>query len=174
MIENIQRFPAVFTEQEHQTVIARTVAASTWQFAGYSNTPDSTKFWFLDLGNDAFFTQLGLERIQELSGTKFELDRVYANGQTHGLSGDLHQDVIGGDDSYKTFIYYVGPLWQPEWGGATIFYDSQAGTIFSNYPQPNSGVLFNSNIFHQGQEPTRQCKELRVTVAWKLKMLYDK
>lgn len=171
MIESLQRFGAVYTQDEHQTVIAKTLKADRWQFAGYSNTPDSTKFWFLDLGDDPFFTELSLQRIQDLSGLQFSLDRVYANGQTHGLSGDLHQDVIGGDDSYRTFLYYPGPVWQPEWGGATIFYDKTLGTIFSNYPQPNTGILFNSNIFHQGQEPTRQCKELRVTVAWKLKVV---
>ena len=120
--------------------------------------------------DSSFFTDFSLRRLELLTNTEFELDRVYANGQTHGLSGDLHQDVIGGDDSYKTFLYYVGPTWQPEWGGSTVFYDKQTGSMFSNYPQPNTGVLFNSNIFHQGQEPTRQCKELRVTVAWKLKV----
>lgn len=173
MIEHLQRFAAVYTQQEHQTVIEKTLNASTWQFAGFSNTPDSTKFWFLDLGADNFFTEFSLQRIQDLTGKKFQLDRVYANGQTHGLSGDLHQDVIGGDDSYKTFLYYPGPVWKPEWGGATIFHDHYQGSIFSLYPQPNTGVLFNSNIFHQGQEPTRQCKELRVTIAWKLKVIHD-
>jgi len=170
MIENITRFSAVYTQQEHQLVIDKTLNAKTWQFAGFSNEPNSTKFWFLDLGNDSFFTKLSLDRIQTLTNQEFELDRVYANGQTHGLSGDMHQDVIGGDDSYKTFLYYVGPTWLPEWGGATVFHDPHKADIFFNYPQPNTGVIFNSNILHQGQEPTRQCKELRVTVAWKLKL----
>lgn len=170
MIEHIQRFPAVYSEQEHQTVINKTVKAAGWKFAINSSDVNSIKFWYLDLNNDSFFTEFSLRRLETLAGTEFYLGRVYANGQTHGLSGDLHQDVLDGDNTYKTFLYYVGPIWQPEWGGNTVFYDYQTESFFSNYPQPNTGILYNSNIFHQGQEPTRQCKELRVTVAWKLKL----
>jgi Rps23 Pro-64 3,4-dihydroxylase Tpa1-like proline 4-hydroxylase len=81
------------------------------------------------------------------------------------------QDTMGSDGSWFTFLYYVGPVWNPEWGGATVFNDRDTGALQLYYPNPNSAVLFDAAIWHQGQEPTRQCQELRVTVAWKLQKL---
>jgi Rps23 Pro-64 3,4-dihydroxylase Tpa1-like proline 4-hydroxylase len=167
---NIQIYNGVFTKEQHEYIVAQTVLGSTWQFSGYSNTPNSAKFWYMDLNNNEVFAKDFLQRIEELTKQQFELDKVYANGQTHGLSGEMHQDVAGGNGTWRTFLYYVGPEWKPGWGGATAFHDVKTGGIQLIYPTPNAGVLFDSEIWHQGQEPTRACYELRITVAWKLKL----
>lgn len=165
---NIQQFPAVFTQEQHTYIVNRTVKNDRWYFGGYSNDPATTRFWYMDLSSDPVFSQDLLAHITDLTGTQWRLDRVYANGQTHGLSGGMHQDTGGSDGSWFTFLYYVGPVWQPDWGGATVFHDRDTGALQMYYPNPNSGILFDAAIWHQGQEPTRQCKELRVSVAWKL------
>lgn len=167
---NIQLYNGVFTKEHHEYIVAQTLLGSSWQFSGYSNSPNGSKFWYMDLSNNEVFTKTLLQRIEELTEQQFELDKVYANGQTHGLSGEMHQDVMGGDGTWRTFIYYVGPEWKPSWGGATAFHEAETGGIQLIYPTPNAGILFDSAIWHQGQEPTRACHELRITVAWKLKL----
>jgi len=166
----IQMYNGVFTKEQHEHIVAQTLLGSTWQFSGYSNTPNSAKFWYMDLNNNDFFSKDLLQQIETLTQQQFELDKVYANGQTHGLSGEMHQDVAGGDGTWRTFLYYACPHWKPEWGGNTVFHNPTTGELQMIYPTPNLGVLFDSELWHQGQEPTRACYELRVTIAWKLKL----
>jgi Rps23 Pro-64 3,4-dihydroxylase Tpa1-like proline 4-hydroxylase len=139
---------------------------NTWAFNGCS-TDNTFSFWNMDLTQDVFFTTHMLNKIKMFTEKNFALGRVYANGQTYGLCGSYHQDVESNDkESYKTFLYYVNPFWDYQWGGSTIFH--QAGENHNQLFIPNNGVLFDSTIYHAGLEPTRHCKELRVTVAFKL------
>ena len=155
----------VLNEYDHSYCIDTTLNSSTWQFGGYSvSTDDSVKFWFNNLIENQFYTVHFLNRIEEITGLRFSLNRVYANGQTYGLPGNFHVDDES-DDCY-TFLYYVNPQWCPSWGGSTVFYHED--DIIQYSPTPNSGLLFKSNILHAGLEPTRHCKEMRVTVAFKM------
>jgi len=156
----------------------------------YDNASDKSKesenklvFWLKDLMNDELFTKVLFEKICEVTETKFTLLRVYANGQTYGLSGDLHYD-----DSRlnaHTFLYYTNPKWMVQWGGSTIFTeitnpiqnkltaatlkgDTSKSEVQQFSPKPNAGLFYKSNITHAGLEPTRHCKELRITVSYKL------
>ena len=165
---NIKLFPAVFSRDHHDYIVARTLHSSNWYYGGHSNDNSGYRFWYMNLANDVVFSKDLMLRICELTETDWRLDRVYANGQTHGQSGGMHQDTMGSDGSWFTFLYYVGPIWQSDWGGATVFHDRDTGAIQLIYPNPNTAVLFDASIWHQGQEPTRQCQELRVSVAWKL------
>jgi hypothetical protein len=137
---------------------------SKWSFAGDSFGEGFT-FWYYDLNDNEFFNKTFLNKIENLTNKKFKLERVYANGQTFGLSGNLHID----DDveNTYTFLYYVNPVWDIQWGGATVFYknDNEYTTFI---PKPNAGLLFESNILHAGLEPTRHYRDLRITVAFKL------
>ena len=40
--------------------------------------------------------------------------------------------------------------------------------VMSVYPTSNTAVFFDSTILHAGLDPTRHCRNLRVTVAFKL------
>lgn len=156
-------------EDQWLYVVKKTYLGRTWQFDGYTNSQDSVKFWYMDLNDDEFFTSTLLDRVRQNTGVDWQLDTAYANGQTHGLSGELHQDVIGAEpDQYYTFLYYANPEWHPTWGGTTVFTNPEDGATVVKYPTPNSGVLFDSTVWHAGLEPTRHCKTLRVTVALKL------
>jgi hypothetical protein len=55
------------------------------------------------------------------------------------------------------------------WGGATIITDIDKYT--SIIPRPNTAIIFKGNTLHAGMEPTRNCKELRITIAFKLTCL---
>lgn len=163
---NIKSYPNFLSNEEHEYVIAKTLKGNTWVFNG-SSIEDKFTFWYMELMDDEFFTKHMLNKIEVATDTKFKLDRAYANGQTYGLPGSYHRDVETDiTDVYKTFLYYVNLYWDYQWGGSTFFYQED-----KNYNQlfiPNNGVLFDSTIYHAGLEPTRHCKELRVTVAFKL------
>lgn len=147
-------------------VCNRTQRGSGWRFQQSSNDGDGVKFWYMDLAQDALFTSTLLKKIRNDTGVDWVLDRVYANGQTHGLCGSVHQDVIDAEPGQcYTLLYYANNEWRPEWGGHTLF-TTQDG-VLSRYPTPNSMVWFDSTIPHVGLEPTRHCPELRVTVAFK-------
>lgn len=125
-------------------------------------------FWYQELINNKFYTEDFLDKIQELSGKKFTINRLYANGQTYGTPGDLHIDSQLDFD--YTFLYYANIEWNIKWGGATVIYiDDQ--NYLNITPIPNSGILFKSNYLHAGLEPTRHYPDLRITVAFKLREL---
>jgi hypothetical protein len=165
---NIQSYPNFLTDQEQSYVITKTLMGSTWKFGAVSDK-SGFMFWFMDLMQDVFFTEHMLNKIKITTKKIFALDRVYANGQTYGLSGTYHQDKA--DNSYRTFLYYVNLNWKSEWGGSTLFKQNE-----EVYIQPfvsNNAILFDSTLYHVGLEPTRHCNDLRVTVAFKLKYISD-
>lgn len=168
----MQWFNNVLSEDEANYVISQTLCNNKWNFSGYSTTNDSGyTFWNMNLIEDAFFTETFLKKIEELTDKKFEIERVYANGQTYGLPGNIHSDIdedTYASELYYTFVYYVNPLWDLNWGGQTIIINED-GTVDSVLFNPNAAIIFPSILKHFGSEPTRQCKDLRVTVAFKLK-----
>jgi hypothetical protein len=168
---DIKYFHDFLNLEQWQYVVKQTVQGNGWQFTGFSNNENTElKFWHMDLSDDRFFVDTMFPKILDVTQRKFSLERVYANGQTHGLSGTLHQDQVNGQGRYFTFLYYVGPFWDTSWGGYTVFHNKDDDTIFSQYPTPNAALLFDSELWHAGLEPTRHCRDLRVTVAFKLKL----
>jgi hypothetical protein len=163
MITKINNF---LNEKEFNEAINKTLNSDKWQF-GHSSTENGFKFWHIDLSNDAFFNIQLFNKIKEYLKLDFELLRIYANGQTYGLCGSVHLD--SNESQYKTFLIYVNPTWDISWGGNTIFYYNENVVETVNIV-PNLAVFFDSNIYHVGLEPTRHCKELRVTIAFKLKI----
>jgi hypothetical protein len=159
----IEYYSDFLDNEQHSYVVEKTLFGRNWSFQGKSDD-QGFNFWYMELIEDEFFSNFLFKKIENITGKKFKLDRVYANGQTHGLSGSLHQDTQS--TGSKTFLYYVNPFWGYEWAGQTIFVkDNDFHTI--NFI-PNTGVLFDSNLYHAGLEPSRHCKKLRVTVAFKM------
>ena len=160
----------VLTEEEHILCYNNLRFGTNWEFSQVSSKEkeDGFYFWYNELSNNQFYNQTFFSRIKKITGKEFSLKAVYANGQTYGLSGDLHVD--SNDDSSYTFLYYVNPYWDVRWGGATIIY-TDADKYTSITPKPNTAIMFKGNTLHAGMEPTRHCKELRITIAFKLTCL---
>lgn len=163
-----KQFYNVLTPDEHIECL-ETLESPGWEFSGMSNDYDLT-FWYKELMHVEFFRKTFYNRILELTGERLEIQRLYANGQTYGLPGSLHQDDPS-DDSY-TFLYYANPHWEIQWGGQTVFYKNEIEQCAVEYT-PNSAILFKGNIPHAGLEPTRHYKGLRMTVAFKLLKVND-
>jgi len=175
----------ILPETEFASLYDTLCASPKWSYIGFSAEKKYT-FWNMDLSDETFFSEKMFSIICQLTNLNFQLLRVYANGQTYGLPGDLHYD--SNDNADYTFLFYVNKSWHASWGGQTVFCldenkainklksiedkgHTKNNTITSFFPIPNSGILFKSNIAHVGLEPTRHCKELRITVAYKLKKI---
>ena len=141
--------------------------SSRWSFTGTTDNKSSSdilKFWYNDLNKVSLYTKYFFSKIQNITCKSFLLKTVYANGQTYGLNSHWHVD--SNEENDYTFLYYVNHYWNPLWGGNTLF--TYQDKIHTSEFIPNSAILFKSNIPHIGMEPTRSCRELRITVAFKL------
>lgn len=137
------------------------------------NKPDQTdnehRFWIKDLMQDTFYTTDLFETVKHtVSQHNFdvELHRVYANGQTFGQHGRLHQDYSNAEQ--WTFLIYFNHQWDIHWGGHTIVKDLDEDKFYSFLPVPNSAIFFRGDLWHVGLEPTSVCPIMRTTVAYKL------
>ena len=92
--------------------------------------------------------------------------RQYANGHTYGLGGRPHYDDLRAGTF--TLLYYPMPKWEPAWEGETLFF-TPAGHVAAGIAiAPNRAVLFDLRMSHSARAPSRDCPELRVTLAFKL------
>jgi len=163
-----------------------------WQFGQISqSSPIATPFWMMLLDHDSFFTKELVSKIENVTQKKYELVRVYANGQTFGQDGTYHQDDTS-DESY-TFCLFVNKQIINESvdniGGEFIFKipvrsnnDTGSTTTTNNHtnfnfsrvivePIYNRGILFPSNLFHKGLAFNRYNRGLRISIAWKLRLI---
>ena len=95
-----------------------------------------------------------------------------AHGITESRFGLPHADDQ--DGQIWIIVYYVNPIWKPEWDGATIFYkgvdtleDEEPEIIKSVYPKPGRFLFFNSMIPRAGMQPNKFFPGLRTTLLFK-------
>jgi hypothetical protein len=158
------QYKNVLGQEELQTTFDALLVDPGWSFHGRS-VDDGFTFWYKHLTDNKFFSEYMFEKVRALTGKNFDIERIYANGQSHGMPGSLHQDNPA-NNAY-TFLYYANPRWDITWGGETVFYENnqEYGSVLY---VPNSAILFKGSLFHAGLEPTRHMSGLRVTVAFKL------
>ncbi len=141
-----------------------------WSAGGTSGNPVSdVKFLYMDLAHESLLRDVLFNKIQIVTKKQFQLDRVYANGQWHGLDGSWHQD--NADPKAWTFLLYMNeiePCELDKFGGTTEFKEDET-TNKAYKPITNSAILFPSILFHRGLSPSRFFTNMRITVAWKLK-----
>lgn len=145
-----------------------------WFFGHGSNTGGWSRFWKMDLEDEAAYRQiweLARPRCEQLAGGRLDVIRVYANGHTYGLGGEAHRDDPR--DGTFTLLYYPNPEWKDGWDGETVYYDEAGEVALAVRLRPNRAVFFDSRILHVGRAPSRQCTALRVTVAYKLQLVSD-
>lgn len=136
-----------------------------WEYMGTtSGGEEEVTLWCIRLNSIKFFTEYLFNKIKSATGDNLTLDRVYANGQTYGIPGKMHMD--SDDPNSRTFLMYTNPVWKQDWGGGTAFSTEDVDMV---YPYiPSNAIYFNGDMWHCGLEPTRYCKELRTTIAFKM------
>lgn len=148
-----------------------------WKFDNTSHD-NSRVFWRKDLWagflGQSKEIELGFrKKVESLLNVELETIELYLNGQSHGQCGSFHTDLKEGDDlsaEYITLVYYANETWSPELGGFTVIKDDDGG-IHIVYPEPNTAVIFNSKLSHIGLEPTIHCRDMRITLAHKFKVI---
>lgn len=97
---------------------------------------------------------------------KYRAYRSYCN---HAVYGDMlftHTDSRPGERGL-TALWYVAPVWDVEWGGETLFFDSKMDAEAVVSPKPGRLVIFDGSIAHVGRPPNRICYAPRYTLAYK-------
>lgn len=145
-----------------------------WRFGFKSDVreqPDgynhNIPFWKLPLDHEPFFTQHMFNMIEQRTEMKFELLEVYCNGQTYAQDGHPHIDNVHGET--HTFLYYANKDWNLTWGGQTVFLVDKKRIGID--PYPNRAILFSTDLMHYGEAYNQFCRDLRMTVCYKLKEL---
>ena len=121
-----------------------------------------------------YFTEYLKEKIEYATGMKFEVDRVYANGQTIFNDGDWHRDMADNErnSAFVTALLYVSDITPEnvnEVQGYTHF-RLLNDDIVTIEPLKNRLVFFDSRVSHRGCAPSIP-GFLRISLAWKLKRI---
>lgn len=99
--------------------------------------------------------------------SKYRAYRSYCNHAAYGDMLFTHTDCRPGDKDL-TALWYIAPEWNVEWGGETLFYNSQMDAEVAVSPRPGRLVVFDGTITHVGRPPNRICYAPRYTLALKL------
>lgn len=164
----MQTFSDVFSDEQSKKILEH-LYQPRWEF-GHSSKPDAKSlFWIMQFSDDKFFTEELFGVVKKLVTphiqSDFELERVYANGQTFGQDGEFHIDSSSEND--YSFLYYPNNFWDVAWGGETIIKDPN-GVAHYFHPIQNCALLFPANWWHCGRAPVRESNVLRVTISFKI------
>jgi hypothetical protein len=161
-----------FLENEELQTALNISKQLQWSFGHKSNHKDSheTPFWSCSLNDKTFFTDNVLKIIKKTFNKNFEINRVYANGQTFGQDGDYHIDDES-EDCY-TFVLYLHEINEVdvELAGGHIYFKLPNLQYKICYePLLNRGILFPSSYIHRACSFSRYIMHLRTCAAFKLK-----
>jgi len=123
-------------------------------------------FWYKELEGSEI-ESLFKTKIESLLNVKIKTERFYGNGQSHGQCGFVHED---NNEYGGSLVFYLHKNWLPYHGGHLVFCDGPNVTK-SIFPKTNSAVMFNSQMSHVALEPTTYCLDMRVSIAYKFKVI---
>jgi hypothetical protein len=152
-----------FLTEQDKSYIQSVIDSPKWAWGHKSILNGNSSFWKIDyLEFDDFFNPYLLNKIQELTGDKLIIERIYMNGHTATSGGNTHIDSEF--EQGRTFLIYCNPEWNIEWGGGTYFEEND--TIVLN--KPYSAVYFQNNLNHCAMPISKNFNGLRATLAFKL------
>lgn len=168
-MENIKIFDN-FLNDEDLSKILENISTFNWKFGHISIRHQfSPPFWVNQLEDNPFFSTYLKSKIEIATSKKFNLNKVYANGQTFGQDGCFHQDDIR-EDCF-TFCLYINNIDMNEidfFGGYFQFKIPELKHfIISIEPYMNRGILFPSKYIHKGNAFSRYGNDIRVSIVWK-------
>jgi Rps23 Pro-64 3,4-dihydroxylase Tpa1-like proline 4-hydroxylase len=165
-----------FLNEEEYNLLKKEFENYKWELIGSSLVGDDSNsyHWDKDLKSSEFINSLFMNKVQGFLKKKIETIRIYANGNTHGQCGKTHVDVSEDlEGEYYSLVYYFHENWRPEYGGHLILMQPGGKIIENIFPKSNSAVLFNSKMPHCPLEPTVHCKHMRISIAYKFRVIGD-
>ena len=176
--DHINEYENVFSDEELEQ-IRQTVFNPRWQITNSDPAQGERTFWRMDLMNDKLFTNKLFKKIQKTVAMKAEIHDVYFNGTTTSMASAAHIDAR--EHNVYVMLVYLNPEWHIQWGGQTVFlntyFDVDAQEMRgdnrtkSYFPRFNLGLCFPGNIIHLAEAPTRDYYGLRLTLAYRFKIL---
>ena len=173
MINDLAIIENFLVEKERQE-LAIFLAEIRWvlEMKSYKVVEGTDKIFWGSFINSPQCIDFFYKKIESFLKQKVEILAIKANGQSHGQCGAWHPDideVKEGEDINQYFSLVYFPYdWLPEYGGHLIIDVDKTTSIL---PEFNKAVIFKSNIFHVGLEPTVHCKTLRVSIACTFKVI---
>jgi hypothetical protein len=159
---DVTKFRNFLTPEEWNTV-QDIIQSGDWKIT--SPTPDTCKVMSMDLTNHKFFSEVLFNKIPH---GPWELECVYALGQTTGLHGEFFREKRR--ESNYTFIINATEVpmnFLNSWGGQ-IEFETEHGRV-SEVPETNLAMLFKSNLSRRYLAPSRYVNTIKVMIEWKLK-----
>jgi hypothetical protein len=144
------------------SVKALTFARSEASLLGMAPTASSAEIPATPLMTD-FIAQLQQAAAELFPGENLRPERAYVNHSVYGDAYYMHRDL-----SAVTVLYYVNLLWEPDWGGETIYFDDDNDAQLVVSPRPGRLLVSRGAILHRASVPARDCPEERLTIALKL------
>lgn len=92
---------------------------------------------------------------------------AYINVMRFGNSPAIHCDAPYHVDKQKTVLVYMNPVWHPEWGGETVFFDDTLDAKYIVQPRPGRVVIFDGRIPHTAKTPSLKFLYNRFILAFK-------
>ncbi len=177
MLEGIEHWDSFFTKEEYDNV-DKELLNYQWVFGASPNSnllDGSTfrQFWYKDLIGSDYIKELFKFRVEDFLNTEIETMRLYANGQSHGMAGHIHEDVPADEPGIcGTVVYFFQANWKPEYGGHLIILSPQDPNrvMLSVFPRSNSAVMFNSKLSHMAFDPSVYCTNQRISIAYKFRV----
>lgn len=168
-MDSIQIFDNFLQPHMHEQCL-KELEKPKWKFLS-----GSYQIWHMgSLNQVPFFNITMRKKVLEImpAGTNWVDYDIYANGQTRGQDGSLHQDQQHLSNALS-FLYYATPGWIPDYEGDISFYDSDPCNrsyelIKTVQYKPNRGVLFPGNIHHKASAPSLVYNGLRTSVVYKM------
>ena len=142
MLKGIEHWDSFFTREEYDK-IDKELLNYEWVFGASPNTNllegnNIRQFWYKDLMKSEYIKELFKFRVEDYLNTEVETMRLYANGQSHGMAGHIHEDVPADEPGIcGTVVYFFQADWKPEYGGHLIILSPQ---------DPQSDVISISEI----------------------------
>jgi hypothetical protein len=107
--------------------------------------------------------------LDKFNNKRIEIFRQYINFSTTETVDTIHVDSSTGTTGAYTILHYGNFVWDKNWHGETVFYNSDAEEILhATMPKPGRVVIFDSNIPHCARPPSRLAEYARYTIATKL------
>ena len=131
----------------------------------YSHVESHLEFLSLDVTDEEFFNKYLFKQIEKHLDKKYDIGRIYFNGQWPGRDGGFHTD--DGGDTKMSVLFYVGE-YQLGWGGFTEILTSPTEQKVIA-PIQNRLVLFpGGDLQHKAYSFSNQSCPMRVSLAYKL------
>ena len=163
-MEDIAIYDNFFSKGIQKEIFDKLWFGAHWELSGANQDKPEIGWHYDNLEKQDYFSKYLWRMISSKLNGKFKVLRIYANGQTAGQCGSLHND-----DGDFTFLYYPCLDWRHDWQGHLIFMDRNIAVNKIVEYRSNRAVIFNGKIPHYADAPSRFFNGLRISLAYKLK-----